>query len=96
MGLEKPVLNIVEEGGNKVKHIQRGFIDDNTDGATYNVGLSGFTNLEKMSVRLDGYMGHSNGIFSPAVYNLTLDTLTLYSYTSNTHLYVSYEVIEFE
>lgn len=96
MGLEKPVLN--GSGGNKVKHIQRGLVGSGTkDGNYFKITLSGFTNLSKMVVLLNGDTHPSNSSVYSAVWvsSLTLDTLTV-GVSSSDYVSASYQVIEFD
>ena len=81
-----------------VRHIQRGTMTLSADITT--VSLSGFTNLNKMVVLLNGENSHYSGSGidgSPYVKNLTVDTLSLSSsyYSSGYNNEFSYQVIEF-
>lgn len=96
MGLEKPVISGTN-GGNNVKHIQRGFVSGTGLTQTnYNVSLNGFTDLSKMAVVLDGYVLDSSSERCPVfVGGLTLDTLTI-SHVKGGTGYFSWQVIEYE
>lgn len=80
-----------------VRHIQRGTVTMSANSTT--VSLSGFTNLVKMIVLLNGKnsRGTNGTTGSPYVKNLTVDTLSIGSsyYNSNYIYEFSYQVIEF-
>lgn len=97
MGLEKPVISIVNNGGeNKVKHIQRGLVSSGTlNGKDFTIPLSGFTNIDKMFVILNGDAHANNSSVYTAVYvkSLSLDSLVV---GANEYTNAYYQVIEFE
>ena len=98
MGLEKPVISS-SIGGNKVKHIQRGYIDgtSTTDGLI-KIPLNGFTNLDKMVAFVDGvfHNNNSNNHAAVAVASLSLAELAVSGYYSSATAEFSYQVIEFD
>lgn len=82
-----------------VRHIQRGEVTMST--TSVSVGLSGFSDLNKMIVLLNGAGSSANNYelqSIPRVGNLTLDTLTIVepgvAYNSY-HYPIGYQVIEF-
>jgi hypothetical protein len=90
-------------GGNSViKHIQRGAVKVSTSSPS-SITLSGFTDLSKMIVLIDGaiYQSTSSVILATGVYvdSLTLTRLTLNRSYLPTSIhgegYISYQVIEF-
>ena len=81
-----------------IRHIQRGTVTMSANPTT--VSLSGFTNLDKMIVLLNGENSHYEGngtTGSPYVKNLTVDTLSISSsFDHPKYRYeFSYQVIEF-
>lgn len=92
-----------------IKHIQRGTASASTSSATTSIYLTGFTNLNKMVVLLNGmslnhYQREGTGTYTPTPYyvsSLTTSTLTVGhigkagNYNTNTYSTIGYQVIEF-
>ena len=77
-----------------IKHIQRGFsYNPGANTTTPPITLTGFTNLEKMIVILNGYRFWGSSVYSPEfIQELTLTSLTVHG---DTGCSFSYQVIEF-
>lgn len=81
--------------GVAVKKIQRGTArTGNGDQAVADISLSGFTNLNKMFVILNGIVGSSSGSGSGAVYMTSLTTTKLSVKSNYYNSDFSYQVIE--
>lgn len=98
MGLEKPVI-YGTNGGNKLKHIQRGYIDGtSTSDGFIKIPLTGFTNLDKMVAFVDGvfHNNNANNNAAVAVAGLSLTELSVSGYYTSATGDFSYQVVEFE
>lgn len=97
MGLEKPVIS-GKNGGNKVKHIQRGTVGNFDANKEKVISLSGFSNVDKMVAIINGESYANNSSTYSAIYlkSLTVDTLTLGCTQSEGMCSGSYQVIEFD
>lgn len=101
------ILNAMGDAGGGVKHIQRGTFtyDGSLTDRTKEIDLTGFTNLDKMSVRLYGnFIGLRSGLLTLVnvyVKELTLTKLVcepsdmVENYNAGSPSTCSYEVIEF-
>ena len=84
-----------------VRHVQRGTLKGVPDTYSYEISLSGFTNVDKMIVLFDGALFRYNGVsteFMPIVQSITTDKLTAKIHRFETDSYAttcSYQVIEF-
>ena len=94
MGEVLTKLNSMGGSSSVIRHIQRGYVEIARTVGTKDVALSGFSNLSKMMVLLDGarqgsYMG------LPYVLTLSVNNLQIGIPSGQNTDYVSYQVIEF-
>ena len=89
------VQEVLEELLNQpkiIRHIQRGTYKT-TGAQQYSIGLTGFTNVDKMIVLLNG---GSRAPGEPGLYSLTTTTLVVSNiYQPDNYIGGSYQVIEF-
>ena len=86
-------LNSMGGSSSAIRHIQRGYVEMGRNETTKEVNLSGFSNLSKMVVILNGSRGTT--ACSAMVYGLTTTKLTILMLTGSSSDFVSYQVIEF-
>lgn len=102
------IITATASGGGGIKHIQRGIFNSSDDdkSGNYNITLSGFTNVDKMIVILNGSSG---GYYKSTLYT-SYPTISMYVVSLTTNklvckkssidedfrsFYCSYQVVEF-
>lgn len=100
-GTEDTVVKILQElltQPKVIKHIQRGQAEIPHNGQSIKVQLSGFTNVNKMIILINGSpAGSNNGPYSAFFKNFTVNSVDILSGATQAQYgkIISYQVIEF-